>query len=129
MSATPGLRDEAYLDWVRHLPCVVHNPEAALDPWRNLRAERTSDPDHLPVPGLKGVGIKSPDAFVVPLCRECHEMRPRFFHRPWNILTAAEAERRNLPLRFVGWNPFETVARLLWAYHARIPSPALEAAL
>jgi hypothetical protein len=113
---TRGLRDSEYLAWVRRLPCVVHDPGVVLDPWRSLEPIPVSDPDHLPVMGLKAVGIKSPDAFVIPLCRECHNLRARWLRRPDDIVTDQEAIAKKIPIRFVGWNPYETVARLLWAY-------------
>jgi len=52
-------RDEDYLDYVRHQPCV-----ACLD-------SAPSDPHHL----KQGrVGGKGSDWAAVPLCRQCHRM-------------------------------------------------------
>lgn len=112
------LRDPKYLDWVRRLPCSVCHPEVAIDPWAMLEDRKVSDPDHLPVLGLKGVGIKSPDAFTVPLCRKHHEQRGLYVRDPRWPLPYTDGFSR--VKEFEGVNLYETVARLLWAYHGGV---------
>lgn len=115
---TPGLRSKTYRQFVSALPCCVCDPTGVLHPWDYQDGVRRSDPDHLPVAGLKAVGIKSPDAACVPLCRSCHDIRARFFKRPWHVFGTQECLDKRIPLRFALWNPFETAWRLLWAFTA-----------
>lgn len=57
---TGRIEDRAYMDWVKTLPCVS--------------CERPADDPHHPTGiGMKGMGSKVPDYFVIPLCRNCHD--------------------------------------------------------
>jgi hypothetical protein len=52
-------KSKKYLDWVRKQPCY----------WCGREAE----PHHLKgIGNLGGVGMKSPDWSVIPLCHSCH---------------------------------------------------------
>jgi Protein of unknown function (DUF968) len=53
-------RSRRYRDWVKRLPCVACG-------------QRADDPHHLLAPGLKGMGTKLPDTYVIPLCRPHHD--------------------------------------------------------
>jgi hypothetical protein len=55
------LRSDKYMALVRQLPCC------ACD------APGPSDPHHPHGVGYRGTGTKSPDIWVIPLCRRCHE--------------------------------------------------------
>jgi hypothetical protein len=55
-----------YLNWLKSQPCVVCNRVPC-------------DPAHQPSP-WNGVGMKSPDTYCLPLCRECHEKEHRTGH-------------------------------------------------
>lgn len=52
--------NQAYLDWVRAHPCA------------SCGKGGPSDPHHF---GRGGVGTKSDDTWVVPLCRVCHTLQ------------------------------------------------------
>lgn len=131
---TAWLRDEEYLEFVRQVPCALHEPGGALDPWRYQDGVRRSVPHHLPVIGLKGVGIKSPDQAVVPVCDQDHEYAAAFYRRPQDIWARSGEQpmvwvngfELYLPTRFYAWNPYETAWRLLWAYVARALGTRLE---
>lgn len=56
---TPPLSCEAYLAWVRKMPCCF------------CSAPPPSDPHHY---GPRGVGQKTDDLRVAPLCRPCHDV-------------------------------------------------------
>lgn len=56
-----SLRSEAYLDFIRHKPCIL------------CGSPPKSDPHHQ---GYRGLGQKTDDTRTVPLCRKCH----REFH-------------------------------------------------
>jgi hypothetical protein len=49
----------AYREWIKTLPCAT------------CSAPSPCDPSHLN--GYKGQGTKSPDLFIIPQCRRCHE--------------------------------------------------------
>lgn len=52
----------AHLNRVRELPCLI------------CGADPAGDPHHLKrVPGARGMGMKTPDRYAVPLCRPHHE--------------------------------------------------------
>lgn len=58
----PG-NSEKHLAALRVMPCAI--------PGCNNGAP--SDPHHLKNTKLRGMGLKSPDKFAIPLCRSCHE--------------------------------------------------------
>lgn len=53
-------QNRKYLDWLKTQPCAVCN-------------RTPCDPAHQPSP-WNGMGMKSPDTYCLPLCRECHEL-------------------------------------------------------
>jgi len=54
--------DPKHLKFIRSLPCAVCSGAPPCDPHHLLSA-----------PGMRGVGMKAPDWWTVPLCRECHD--------------------------------------------------------
>lgn len=63
-----------YLKWVKSLDCVVcHRP--------------ADDPHHITgVGNLSGMGMKPPDVYAIPVCRECHthiHNTPEIWHEQW----------------------------------------------
>lgn len=122
MSSTPGMRSERYLDFIRCLPCAVCDPSGVLHPWDYQDGVRRSEPDHLPSCGLRGIGMKSPDFFTVPLCRACHEIRGAHFRTPHPIYLPSDIGLRRLPHKFSRVNFWEITSRLLWAWIAGPPA-------
>lgn len=94
-SGGPGsspLRIPAYRRWLNGLPCVACFPGILANPWRHwMPGMNRSDADHLPTIG-KGLALKSPDEFEIPLCRGlgtrdhhgCRAMEYRAPHAVWN---------------------------------------------
>jgi hypothetical protein len=60
-------RDEAYLDWIRELPCVACGIEG-----RSEAAHTGAD---------AGMSMKASDYSCVPLCSGCHTQSPGAYHR------------------------------------------------
>ena len=54
------VRSRPYMDAVKRLPCVACNAPA-------------DDPHHPHGVGFRGAGTKTPDLWVIPLCRKCHD--------------------------------------------------------
>lgn len=59
-------RDPRYLAWIRTLPCVVCGTT------RGIEASHT---------GPHGLGQKSPDSSVIPLCYQHHRTGPNSYHK------------------------------------------------
>lgn len=114
---TQGRYNVKYLKFIRQLPCMICDSSGYLDPWTFQDGVVKSEPDHLPVTGLKGIGMKSPDAFTVPVCRKHHNERALHFRRPGMIFDYATVYGKGIDLRWVDVNLYEVVARLLWAYY------------
>ena len=55
----PGMSD-AHLDLIRSLPCCA------------CGAQPRSEAHHLLQTGTRGMGLRSPDKYTVPLCTACH---------------------------------------------------------
>ena len=68
-------KDEAYLDFIRHQPCVICGQKA--------------EPHHSPILKTSGVGMKGSDRETIPLCRyhhiEAHKMGKLTFAEKYNI--------------------------------------------
>lgn len=60
-------RDEAYKAWIRTLPCIGCGKEGASE------AAHTGDDG--------GMSMKASDYSCVPLCSDCHTLRPGAYHR------------------------------------------------
>jgi hypothetical protein len=60
-------RDEAYLAWIREMPCIACGIEG-----RSEAAHTGSD---------GGMSMKASDYSCVPLCTECHTQAPDAYHR------------------------------------------------
>lgn len=102
-----GYHDEAYLAFIRQIPCCVCAPFEVTRPWFWQDGEHRSDPDHLPVRNMRV--RKVPDPMTAPLCREHHELRER------TVLDVATK-------RLLGVNLAEVAMRLMWAYFYRRPA-------
>ena len=61
------VRDAAYLNWIRTLPCTA------------CGIEGRSEAAHTGRDG--GLSRKASDLSCVPLCADCHTMRPDSYHR------------------------------------------------
>jgi len=57
----PRIKDIKYLDFVATLPCMIYGIE-----------DGTVSGHHLLKTGMRGIGLKSPDDYVVPLSYEAH---------------------------------------------------------
>jgi hypothetical protein len=60
------VRDAAYLQWIRTLPCEL------------CKCEGLSEAAHT---GDHGLGQKAPDPYVIPLCATCHRTGQQSYHR------------------------------------------------
>jgi len=60
------VRDAAYLQWIRTLPCEA------------CSAEGQSEASHT---GDRGLGQKAPDTDAIPLCAACHRTGQQAYHR------------------------------------------------
>ena len=71
-------KNEAYLAWVRTLPCYT------------CEAPPPSDPHHIKGVGkFSGTGLKAPDVLTIPLCRRCHEhihSFPKLWGEQWKMV-------------------------------------------
>lgn len=121
---TQGFRDPEYKSWVSSLPCVICNPDVMLRPWEHIRAPGFSDPDHLPTLGERGISMKVPDYFLIPLDRPCHIIRGLHFRRSQTVLTPQQCEERGIPQRFANRNLWEIALRILWGFLHPPPSMA-----
>lgn len=79
----PRWRSKDYLKWVRSQPCVMCNRQA-------------DDAHHIKGIGhLSGAGIKAPDQFVMPLCREDHDKihnSPELWPKQWEWIARTLAK-------------------------------------
>jgi len=58
----PRIKSRAYLDWVATLPCLIYGIE-----------DGTVSGHHLLKTGMRGIGLKSPDDYTVPLSLTAHQ--------------------------------------------------------
>ena len=58
----PRVKSRAYLDFVATLPCLIYGIE-----------DGTVSGHHLLKTGMRGIGLKSPDDYVVPLSHAAHQ--------------------------------------------------------
>lgn len=63
----PRVKDRKYLDWVATLPCLccIVCPTTAI-------SNNDVVSHHIMKTGLRGIGIKSPDNYCIPLCHIHH---------------------------------------------------------
>src|SRR5260370_4213609 len=66
-------RSSRYLAWIRTLECTI----CGLPPSEYKRIEAA----HTKLLGSGGTGLKSSDYSCVPLCTNCHTMRPHAYHK------------------------------------------------
>lgn len=75
MSRDTKIIDERYLDYIRSLPCLIH------------QSRKPSDPDHLKARGTEE--HKRNDYSALPFCRECHTEREQIgdekFEAKYNV--------------------------------------------
>lgn len=66
----PDYKNRQYLNWLKDQPCFL--------------CHRTpSDPAHQNCGFPSGVGMKAPDSFALPLCRECHDKDHSGHYKMW----------------------------------------------
>ena len=62
------IRCKPYIEWIRHIPCIVCSIRAGYFPEGVL-----SEPHHVPELGNSAMGSKTSDYRAIPLCRTCHQ--------------------------------------------------------
>jgi hypothetical protein len=69
-----AFRSQKYLNWVKTLPCVICRASA-------------DDAHHIiGIGGLSGMGMKAPDQYTMPVCREHHSeihKTPELWDNQW----------------------------------------------
>jgi hypothetical protein len=119
-SKPEGFEEPEYLAWVSKIPCCACSPHVLEDPHRHVELVRVSDPHHV-FDADKAMNRKPPDAFAIPLCRECHDRRfqPLGRYVPGGRSARSFATIEDFALAWYA------VAKLRWAWEREAPSYAM----